>query len=288
MDFKEMMQSRTDALLAENAQISADCKERVKELGEEITELQKEYAALKADREGLGFFRFKKKRELDGLLEKYAAQIGELKDKKASISANARARIQKNQQILAVVEGEKGGVVEFGTAPYSGGKEPLKWAIISCDNQKMRMICMNTVGLASYGNAKKWLTNEFLDMAFSKQQRSAVDAGVSVPTAGEAEVKGNMHVLPTNALKAYVTREQQAQGARYGYNSLQIQNSIKFNLERCEPYWLETQNLRDGFANYVGQSVDGKTWFAARIGSGAEFGIRPVITVDRFELTSSY
>lgn len=284
MDFAEMMKSRKDALIAENKQLDADCKYRMDELETEIKDLQEELAELIRQEQALGFFQIAQKKATKALIEKYTYQIAELERRKDTISAQMNARIESNRAILTIINGQKGERVSFGTAPYSGGREPLQWAIVSCDNQQMRLICMCNVGLASYGIATKWLCSDFLREAFSEEERSIIVADPSVPTASEANTTGNMHVMPTNALRVHVRTEEEERGRRYYYNSLQIQNSIKSALERCEPYWLVTDQLRDGFANYVGSSVDGSSWFAARIGACADFGIRPVISVDRFEL----
>lgn len=282
MDFQEMMKKSRERLLSENKQLKTACNEKVRDIKDEIKDLEEENQSLKNQRETLGFFQMKRKKELDTILGKYACRIDELRREKDQLIADTDSQIQQNNKKLAIIDGKKGEIVEFGSAPYSYGREPLRWAIISCDNQKMRLICMNTVGLLSYGRATKWLCTEFLNEAFSDDERLAIDPDVSVPTGDEATVKGNKHVTPTNALREYVIAEQQEAGRRYMYNSLQIQNGIKSELERCEPYWLVTHNTRDGFANYVGRGWEGE-WICARIGSGASFGVRPVITVDRFE-----
>lgn len=284
MDFREMMNQRREYLLAQNKEIKNEQSRALAEIEEELRELQKEQADLKQQRASLGFFQMRKKRVLDELLQKFDTQKQALQFQKEHVSADAKAKIESNTRYLAIIDGKKGGVIEFGFAPYSDKREPLQWVILSCDDQKMRLICKNTVGVASYGRAVKWVCDEFLKEAFTAKERALIDAGVSVPTASEAGATGNMHALPTSALRAYVTKRAQEDGARYYYNNLQIQNSIKDALHRCEPYWLVTENLRDGFANYVGSSVSDGSWFAARIGAGAEFAIRPVITVDRFAL----
>jgi hypothetical protein len=284
MDFSEMMEKSRKRLLSENSQLKSTCDEKSKELAEEIKELESDSASLKRQREALGFFQFKKKNELDAVIEKYAKQIVALQKEKEQVKSETDFKIQANTKKLAIIDGKKGGIVEFGTAPYSYGREPLKWAIVSCDNQNMRLICMNTVAIFGYGRATKWLSEEFIKAAFNNAERMAVDAAVSVPTADESKVNGNRHVVPTAALKNHIVEEQEEQGRRCYYNSLQIQNGIKDELQRAEAYWLETSNTRDGFANYVGRDFDGG-WICARIGAGAPFGGRPVINVDRFELT---
>lgn len=286
MDFQEMMQKSRDHLLAENKRLKDSCDEEVREISQEVRELEADNQSLRRQRDALGFFQMKKKKDIDAVLEKYSVHISELNRKKDELISNTDSRIQKNNRNLAIIDGKKGGIVEFGTAPFSHGKEPLKWAILSCTNQKMRMICMNTVGLFSYGMATKWLCQEFLNKAFSTEERQAVDPEVSVPTSEEATVNGSRHVVPTKALRDHVIEQQQEDGRRFMYNNLQIQNGIKSQLENCEPYWLVTHNLRDGFANYVGRGWEGD-WICARIGAGAPFGVRPVITVDRFELIRS-
>lgn len=283
MGFQEMLQESRERLRAENKQLKSTCKEKVKEIEKEITELEADSQSLRTQRESLGFFKMKKKKELDDILRKYSIQIRKLNEKKNRIISDTDFQVQSNKRKLAIIEGEKGEFVKFGFAPYSGGREPLKWAIISCDNQKLRMICMNTVGLFPYGCATRWLRNEFLEEAFSPQERQAIDPDVSVPTSEESSVNGKRHVTPTEALKKYIIKQQQEDGRRFMYNNLQIQNGIKSQLESSEPYWLVTHNLRDGFANYVGRGMK-DDWICARIGSCAEFGVRPVITVDRIEL----
>lgn len=278
-----MMKKSRERLLSENKQLKTNCEEKVKEIKEEIQELEADRQRLKTQRESLSFFQIKKKNELTDILEKYSVQIRELNKKKNQIISDTDFQAQNNNRNLAIIEGKQGGIIEFGSAPYSHGRESLKWAIISCDNHKMRMICMNTVGLFPYSRATKWLCDEFLEEAFSAEERQAVDLNVSVPNSDEAIVNGNKHVVPTKALKDHIIEEQQEAGRRFMYNNLQIQNGIKSQLESCEPYWLITHNLRDGFANYMGRDWNGD-WISARIGSGAPFGVRPVITVDRFEL----
>lgn len=283
MDFQEMMKESRDRLALESRQLKASCDEKCKEIADEIKELEAGSQKLISQREALGFFQMKKKKELASIILKFSAQIADLKKKKDQIIGDTEYRINKNKKNLAIIDGKPGGIVEFGSAPYSYGREPLKWAIVSCDNQMMRLICMNTVGIFGYGRAIKWLNEEFIEAAFNDSERLAVDADVSVPTPDESKVNGNRHVVPTKALKNHVVEEQEEQGRRCYYNSLQIQNGIKDQLERAEAYWLVTSNLRDGFANYVGRSFD-EGWICARIGAGAPFGVRPVINVDRFEL----
>lgn len=50
-----------------------------------------------------------------------------------------------------------------------------------------------------------------------------------------------MGTTPTNSLKSKLTRDAQNDGRRFGHTRLQIENS--------HPYWLVTDNLKDGFAN---------------------------------------
>ena len=281
MNFAELMQERKKLLQTEKAQTEAECKRRLQLIDTEYKELEQTKSRLLQELESA---QGTQKKALKTLLGKISIYMDRSRKHQADIQRKTDERIAGIKRSLAVIEGKRGTLVEFGTAPYSHGKEPLQWAIVSCDDQKVRLICVNTVGVSSYGGAVKWLQeSEFLD-SFSKEEKLVMDGNASVPTEEEANATGSLYTRPTNALREHEISKAREDGRRFGYNNLQVQNSIKDKLERCEPYWLLTQSSRDGFSNYVGQSVDGKKWFAARIGSLAPFAIRPVITVDRIAL----
>lgn len=287
MELVDILNERKDFLKLKLTKLNKSLKDDTNEIDEDYSEIQKEIVSLQEKREQIGFFKFKEKRTIDDLIIKLQQRTKELQNKKNQLVTEHNRQSERIKGTIKIIDSDIGDKIKFGSAPYSNGTEPLEWIVISKTSKSYKLICNNTVGMKSYYRTTEWLHKDFLEMAFSEEERKMIPKsnGITIPTSSEASTKHGLHVLPTDALRNHIIAEERAYGSRYSYTKLQIENGIKSSLERSEPYWLLSSNTRDGFADYVGSSVDGKRWFAARIGAGADFGVRPVITVDILELT---
>lgn len=107
MDFQEMMQKSRDHLLAENKRLKDSCDEEVREISQEVRELEADNQSLRRQRDALGFFQMKKKKDIDAVLEKYSVHISELNRKKDELISNTDSRIQKTTGIWQLLTEKK-------------------------------------------------------------------------------------------------------------------------------------------------------------------------------------
>ncbi len=284
--------------------------ERKKHIQNEITRIQENYEAEKAEIQSaitefkgniselntqlnaLGFFKFDEKKAIKSIINSYEAQI-EKKNKQLSVlSDDTNDKLKEKKRMLSYIDPKLGAVLELGTEPNSHTGTPLEWKVLEKDENVITLVTKHTVEHTSYYSAKKWLEDEFVKDVFSDNEAALLTAEDSkslacLPSSAQATklISQESSPTPTESLKNRIILKAKTDGARFGHNRLQIENSIKFNLDSCCPYWLITETIRDGFASYVGQAVAGG-WIISRIGAAAPFGVRVVIKVDKFKMSN--
>ncbi len=245
---------------------------------------------LEAELKTLGFFKFGEKKELREKTEALNKQIADreqnLKNLKAKYQRDKSAaqkeykkeeeELDKIKKVLCAKAGEE---ISFGTQFYDKRK-PMQWAVVSVSDEEICLLAKYTVGKTSFRAAQYWLENEFIKEVFSEKEKNTLKKNyskveISLPT--EREVMkgcGWLGVSPEDGLVNWITAEAKREGKEYGDTYEQISNDIKNDTERVNAYWLAGYE-EGGFANYVssGRRV-------GKIGAGAKFGVRPMVTID--------
>lgn len=206
----------------------------------------------------------------------------------ASEALNFEKAKEKRDLIDAIHSPAVKGEYFFGSQ-FHAPHQSMKWIVADIQGNELLLLAKHTVGLTSYYASGKWMNETFLSQVFSAAEKRVLIPTerndktelVVHPTASEIRACcPHLGTTPEDGLVRFIRSDKQEQGRRYHYNSLQIENGIKSDIERATAYWLSTSSTdRSGFANYVGQAVGGG-WIAARIGAGAPFGVRPMIRIN--------
>ena len=259
-----------------------------KQTNETIAQEQERIAAMQAERDRLGFFKIKEKKALDQEIAELRQQIEQIKENHDQIQAENQEEIEETNEKLKLLTAVSKSECSFGSRYYSNDGQPMKWIVASNNGREMVLLSKQTVGLNAYYSGSKWLNSEFIEKVFTQKEQlvlKPIERGekhqkVVYPTQGDVQSCCNtLGTSPEDVLIAHIRSDHIMWGKKCGYTSQQITNGINSDINSATAYWLETRDDgRSGWANYVGQS-NGK-WVSARIGSGAPFGIRPMICLD--------
>lgn len=288
MEINEFYKERKKHLEEEIKRLQGNISDEKQRVDEETRIVEGKISELKESLSKLGFFKFQEKKSIQSFISTYEGQIGKLKADFDSLAYNSNIEIDKIKAQMAYINPKFGEIVKLGNEPFSDGGSQIEWKVVDNDGTTITLLSLHTLDSTSYYQADKWLKENFVKDFFSaSEQELLCEKCAFLPTTGEISkyTSGKMGTTPTNSLRNKLTREAQNDGRRFGYTRLQIENSIKFQVENSHPYWLVTDSLRDGFANYVGQSMS-YDWIVSKIGAGATFGVRAIVKIDNFKLSN--
>lgn len=288
MEIKEFYKERKKHLEEEIKRLQGNISDEKQRVDEETRIVEGKISELKESLSKLGFFKFQEKKSIQSFISTYEGQIEKLKADFDSFAYDCNIEIDKIKAQMAYINPKVGEIVKLGREPFSNGDTPLEWKVVGNDGTIITLLSVHTLDSVSYYQADKWLKENFVSDTFTEtEQELLCDKKAYLPTTSEISdyTSGKMGTTPTNSLRRKITNDAQEYGRRFGYTRLQTENSIKFQIENSHPYWLVTDNLRDGFANYVGQSMS-YDWIISKIGAGADFGVRAIIKVDNFKLSN--
>ena len=273
---EQKAREKSEALAAVDGEIQAEndaYKEKSESLGSTIKKATQEIEALNGKKKALGVFKFKDKKAIDTEIAAANGQITESKEALQQLDRTHNAVMDRLSRKRTLLKPEIGNVLTFGTDPNTKSSAALRWKVIEVAGDEVVLLAECVVGLQSFYMAGKWLKDKFYQTAFSNAERSVMEKiqgeFVCLPTSGQIEKEPRTAVVSEH-LRDSIIRECKEDGARYRHTTGQIQNSIKYQLECTELYWIDSKVNKDGFA------ATSHGW----IGAGASFGVRPVIKIN--------
>ena len=221
----------------------------------------------------MGVFKFKDKKAIDTEIAAANGQITESKEALQQLDRTHNAVMDRLSRKRTLLKPEIGNMLTFGTDPNAKSNAALRWKVIEVAGDEVVLLAECVVGLQSFYMAGKWLKDEFYKTAFSNAERSVMEKiqGEFVRLPNSKQTANEPWTADVSEhLRDSIIRECKADGARYRHTTGQIQNSIKFQLEYAQQYWIDSKVDENGFA------ATSHGW----IGAGAPFGVRPVIKVN--------
>lgn len=202
-------QERLNAAAKSAEKTAADAENSLAGASEvqEVARLEGLISSKKTQLAGLGFFKRKEKKELQAQIDTLEGTLAEAKNKvtvkqseidrlkKQADNAEKQAKeyathiLSKKKKLIQSqinqMMFQAGAVVKFGKYEQGKGKESIEWRVLDRQEKKVLLISRYALERKKYHGSeayitwekcdlRKWLNNEFLNMAFSETERSMI------------------------------------------------------------------------------------------------------------------
>ena len=258
---------------------------------QEVARLEGLISSKKTQLAGLGFFKGKEKKELQGQIETLGGTLAEAKNKVSGKQSEVDRLYQQAQNALRqareyngkVIKSKKNQIIyrmlgidaqgkraQFGRYEQGSGIKPIEWRVLERSGNRILLITEYAIDCKQYHgairndttweecNLRKWLNHEFLNMAFDETERILIadtkcsaDQNPKYSTSSENATTDKIFLLSIPEAEKYFKSKEDRKAAPTAYAKKQGAWTDKTAAGEACYWWLRSFSYHRGRAPRV-------------------------------------